>query len=89
MTTEGSGTVRTRATSTQAARLPWWALALPAAAFTALLLLVAGPGQAQASPGRTPAVGRILEHLQQTFVRVQGPLKHPAPQGPFHAKLGS
>ncbi|WP_069172268.1 hypothetical protein [Streptomyces griseus] len=40
-------------------RLPWWAVALPALAFAALLLLVSGPGQAQAAPG-DPAVGRLL-----------------------------
>ncbi|MFD4034830.1 hypothetical protein ACFWVP_31085 [Streptomyces sp. NPDC058637] len=40
-------------------RLPWWAVALPALAFAALLLLIAGPGQAQAATG-DPALGRLL-----------------------------
>ncbi|WP_326696804.1 hypothetical protein OG909_05430 [Streptomyces sp. NBC_01754] len=40
-------------------RLPWWAVVLPALAFAALLLLIAGPGQAQAATG-DPAVGRLL-----------------------------
>ncbi|TVL90705.1 hypothetical protein LRS74_26660 [Streptomyces sp. LX-29] len=30
-------------------RLPWWAVALPAVAFVALLLLIAGPADAQAA----------------------------------------
>ncbi|AEN09156.1 MULTISPECIES: hypothetical protein [unclassified Streptomyces] len=41
------------------ARLPWWAVVLPALAFAALLLLIAGPGQAEAATG-DPAVGRLL-----------------------------
>lgn len=48
--------------------LPWWALALPVAVFTAFLVLLATPGEARAS-GRAPAVERIIEHLQQTFTR--------------------
>ncbi|MER7952743.1 hypothetical protein ABTY59_35670 [Streptomyces sp. NPDC096079] len=47
-------------------RLPWWALVLPAAAFLALLMLMAGPGEAQAATGDA-AVGRVLEHLWQTL----------------------
>lgn len=43
-------------------RLPWWAVALPAVAFGALLLLIAGPGQAHAATG-DPAVGRLLERI--------------------------
>ncbi|MEU1124211.1 hypothetical protein ABZ371_11740 [Streptomyces sp. NPDC005899] len=43
-------------------RLPWWAVVLPALAFAALLLLIAGPGQAQAAAG-DPAVGRLLGRL--------------------------
>ncbi|MFD5035382.1 hypothetical protein ACFVWX_15305 [Streptomyces sp. NPDC058220] len=49
-------------------QLPWWAVALPAVAFAALLLLMAGPGQAHAAAG-DPAVGRILEHIHLTFAR--------------------
>ncbi|MEV8585989.1 hypothetical protein [Streptomyces sp. NPDC051180] len=47
-------------------RLPWWALVLPVAAFAALLLLIAGPGEAHATSG-DPGVGRVLDHLQQTL----------------------
>ncbi|WP_086827672.1 hypothetical protein [Streptomyces sp. NRRL B-24572] len=47
-------------------RLPWWALVLPAAAFLALLVLMAGPGGAEATAGEL-AVGRVLEHLWQTL----------------------
>ncbi|MEU3484026.1 MULTISPECIES: hypothetical protein [Streptomyces] len=47
-------------------RLPWWALALPVAAFGVLLMLIAGPGGAPATPGDL-GVGRVLEQLQQTL----------------------
>ncbi|MFD9872497.1 hypothetical protein ACFXI8_27675 [Streptomyces niveus] len=49
-------------------RLPWWAIALPAIAFAALLLLMAGPGQANATEG-DPGVGRVVHHIQQTLAR--------------------
>ncbi|MDX3851458.1 hypothetical protein [Streptomyces sp. AK02-01A] len=49
-------------------QLPWWAVALPAVAFAALLLLMAGPGQAHAAAD-DPSVGRILEHIQLTLSR--------------------
>ncbi|WP_327711792.1 hypothetical protein OG912_28195 [Streptomyces sp. NBC_00464] len=49
-------------------RLPWWAVALPAVAFGALLLLMAGPGQAQAAAG-DPAVGRLLERIMELLTR--------------------
>ncbi|MET9435439.1 hypothetical protein [Streptomyces sp. NPDC006551] len=47
-------------------RLPWWALALPVAAFIVLFLLIAGPGKAHAIGG-DPAVGHVLERIQQTL----------------------
>ncbi|MFF0424210.1 hypothetical protein [Streptomyces sp. NPDC004520] len=47
-------------------RLPWWALALPAAAFLALLVLMTGSGEAQATAGGL-AFGGVLEHLWQTL----------------------
>ncbi|AOT58231.1 hypothetical protein [Streptomyces fradiae] len=49
-------------------RLPWWAIALPVAAFTALFLLLAGSGQARATEGQ-PAVGRFLEQVRHTVAR--------------------
>ncbi|MFD8689305.1 hypothetical protein [Streptomyces sp. NPDC059651] len=49
-------------------RLPWWAVALPAVAFGALLLLMAGPGQAHAATG-DPAVGRLLERIVALLTR--------------------
>ncbi|NKY15648.1 hypothetical protein [Streptomyces somaliensis] len=48
------------------ARLPWWALALSAAAFAALFLL-AGPGQARAADGE-PAVGRFLDWARHAVI---------------------
>ncbi|WP_329188609.1 hypothetical protein [Actinacidiphila glaucinigra] len=39
-------------------RLPWWALALPALAFAALLALVVGPGATEASAAEP--VGQLL-----------------------------
>ncbi|MFG3142068.1 hypothetical protein ACGFZA_38335 [Streptomyces sp. NPDC048211] len=62
----------TRSTRPDAAgvevRLPWWAVALPAVAFGALLLLMAGPGQAHAATG-DPAVGRLLERIVALLTR--------------------
>lgn len=47
-------------------RLPWWALALPAAAFVAILLLMAGSEGARAPLGDAGA-GRVMERIQQTL----------------------
>ncbi|MFF4174147.1 hypothetical protein [Streptomyces sp. NPDC001744] len=47
-------------------RLPWWALALPAAAFVALLLLVTGPGGTGATASDA-TVGRLLESIRHTL----------------------
>lgn len=49
-------------------RLPWWAIALPAIAFAALLLLMTGSGQANAAAG-DPGVGRVVQQIQQTLAR--------------------
>ncbi|WP_405800289.1 hypothetical protein [Streptomyces sp. NBC_01506] len=49
-------------------RLPWWAVALPAIAFAALLLLMTGSGQANAAAG-DPGVGRVVQQIQQTLAR--------------------
>ncbi|MGW7052094.1 hypothetical protein [Streptomyces sp. NPDC054887] len=47
-------------------RLPWWAVALPMLAFAVLLLLIAGPGEAQAAPG-DPAVTHLVERVRHTL----------------------
>ncbi|MCM1949170.1 hypothetical protein NC315_27935 [Streptomyces sp. G2] len=46
-------------------RLPWWALALPVAAFT-VLLLVTGPGEAAAAGG-DGGMGQLLQRIGQTL----------------------
>lgn len=61
---------RSRATASGVVevRLPWWALALPVLAFCALLMLIAGPGDAHAASG-DPAVGEFFQRVQQTLAR--------------------
>ncbi|MFV0136791.1 hypothetical protein ACLGIH_26920 [Streptomyces sp. HMX87] len=49
-------------------RLPWWALALPALAFAALLVLILNPSEAHAA-GDDPAVAQLLERLWQLITR--------------------
>ncbi|MCZ9346219.1 hypothetical protein NGM37_51775 [Streptomyces sp. TRM76130] len=49
-------------------RLPWWALALPALAFVALLALMADPSQAHAAAGR-PALAHLLEQARHLLER--------------------
>ncbi|MEU3529510.1 hypothetical protein AB0E62_37665 [Streptomyces sp. NPDC038707] len=49
-------------------RLPWWALALPALAFVALLALILNPSEAHAAGG-DPAIARLLERVQQLAAR--------------------
>ncbi|MGW0839725.1 hypothetical protein ACWD26_06140 [Streptomyces sp. NPDC002787] len=53
-------------TSTVHIRLPWWAVALPALGFVALLLLILNPAQAQAASG-DPAIAHLLERIQQAL----------------------
>ncbi|MFJ4961910.1 hypothetical protein ACIP6P_05545 [Streptomyces sp. NPDC088729] len=48
-------------------RLPWWAVALPAVAFAALLLLMSSPGRAHAATD--PAVGQLVERSLQLLSR--------------------
>ncbi|MEV5440351.1 hypothetical protein AB0K80_30735 [Streptomyces sp. NPDC052682] len=48
--------------------LPWWALALPALAFVALLALILDPSDAHAAAG-DPVITRLLQHLQQLTAR--------------------
>ncbi|MEV4881471.1 hypothetical protein [Streptomyces cyaneofuscatus] len=49
-------------------RLPWWAVALPAVAFAALLLMIMSPGQAQAATA-DPALGQLIERTLHLFAR--------------------
>ncbi|MER7841985.1 hypothetical protein ABTY98_40405 [Streptomyces sp. NPDC096040] len=49
-------------------RLPWWALALPALAFVALLVLILNPADAHATTG-DPAVTHLVERVQQIVTR--------------------
>ncbi|MFJ2651767.1 hypothetical protein ACIO1C_34210 [Streptomyces sp. NPDC087420] len=54
---------RPRTADTLPVRLPWWALALPAVAFSVLLVLMAGPGEAQAAT-TDPGIARILDLMR-------------------------
>ncbi|MGW0500305.1 hypothetical protein ACWD0Z_34190 [Streptomyces sp. NPDC003007] len=49
-------------------RLPWWALALPVLAFTALLALILNASDAHAATGG-PAIAHLLERVQQLTTR--------------------
>ncbi|GGY36297.1 hypothetical protein [Streptomyces djakartensis] len=49
-------------------RLPWWALALPALAFAALLALILNPSDAHAATG-DPALTHLLERVQRLMSR--------------------
>ncbi|MGW3207528.1 hypothetical protein [Streptomyces sp. NPDC001135] len=49
-------------------RLPWWALALPALAFTALLVLILNPSDAHAASS-DPAITHLVERAQQLLAR--------------------
>ncbi|MEV0243645.1 hypothetical protein AB0I06_27550 [Streptomyces sp. NPDC050674] len=51
-----------------AGRLPWWALALPVLAFTALLALILNPSGAHAATG-DPAITQLFERLQELTAR--------------------
>ncbi|MDI3387483.1 hypothetical protein QIS99_14925 [Streptomyces sp. B-S-A8] len=48
------------------AELPWWALALPTAAFVVLLSLVLDPADAHAVSGRVPLLD-VLVQLRQAL----------------------
>lgn len=49
-------------------RLPWWALALPALAFIALLALILNPSDARAASG-DPAITHLFERAHQLLTR--------------------
>ncbi|WP_175408730.1 hypothetical protein [Streptomyces sp. TRM64462] len=68
-TTRTAGTAGTARATGVDVRLPWWALALPVAAFAALFVLLAGPADAARATGGEPAVGRVLEQIQHTLTR--------------------
>ncbi|ANP54230.1 hypothetical protein J2Z21_006409 [Streptomyces griseochromogenes] len=55
-------------TSSVDIRLPWWALALPALAFIALLALILNPSDAHAASG-DPAITHLFERVQQLLAR--------------------
>jgi hypothetical protein len=50
------------------ARLPWWAIALPVIAFTALALL-SGPPDAHAAGSAPSGLDRIVFRVQEILVR--------------------
>ncbi|EGE45322.1 hypothetical protein GTY83_30160 [Streptomyces sp. SID4928] len=50
-------------------RLPWWAVALPAVAFAALLLMIIAPGEARAATPGDPALGQLIERALQLLSR--------------------
>ncbi|MEG8280079.1 hypothetical protein [Streptomyces sp. AHA2] len=54
--------------ATADSRLPWWALALPVLAFTALLALILNPSDAHAAAG-DPAMSRLFERIGQLISR--------------------
>ncbi|MFK4071431.1 hypothetical protein [Streptomyces sp. NPDC029674] len=49
-------------------QLPWWAIALPAIAFAALLLLILNPVDAHAATSE-PAVTHLLERIRTLVLR--------------------
>jgi type VI protein secretion system component VasF len=57
-----------RASASVEIQLPWWAIALPAIAFAALLLLILNPADAHAASG-DPMVTHVLERIQETVFR--------------------
>ncbi|MFF2963383.1 hypothetical protein ACFVT1_31735 [Streptomyces sp. NPDC057963] len=50
------------ATGSVEVRLPWWAIALPAIAFAALLLLIVGSEDTSVATA-DPAIGRLFERI--------------------------
>ncbi|MEV6319164.1 hypothetical protein [Streptomyces sp. NPDC051776] len=53
-------------------RLPWWAIALPAVAFAALLLLIAGPAEAHAAAGPQPVLVHALDRAREILLHQLG-----------------
>ena len=48
-------------------QLPWWAIALPSAAFVGLLLLILNPADAHAASSR-PALTHVVQSLQHSLL---------------------
>ncbi|MGA4842810.1 hypothetical protein [Streptomyces sp. G45] len=49
-------------------QLPWWAIALPAIAFAALLLLILNPADAHAATGGgEPFLAHVLDRIQSVL----------------------
>lgn len=48
-------------------RLPWWAIALPAVVFAALLLLLVGPSDAQAADAGTGHLAQFVATLRDSI----------------------
>ncbi|WP_030684234.1 hypothetical protein [Streptomyces sp. NRRL B-1347] len=51
-------------------QLPWWAIALPAIAFAALLLLILNPVDAHAASGE-PVVTHLFERVKAVLAALQ------------------
>jgi hypothetical protein len=63
-----SSTRSRRARTRDGARLPWWAVALPALVFCALLTLILTGGDAGAAQRGAEPLARLLERLQQALL---------------------
>ncbi|CAM5536711.1 putative protein OS=Streptomyces alboniger OX=132473 GN=CP975_07555 PE=4 SV=1 [Streptomyces alboniger] len=50
-------------------QLPWWAIAAPAVAFAALLLLILNPVDAHAATSE-PVLANLLEHVRAMVQRM-------------------
>ncbi|MEW2132477.1 hypothetical protein [Streptomyces sp. NPDC005435] len=55
-------------TGVDGTRLPWWALALPVLAFTALLALILNPSEAHAATD-APMLAHLIEQIRALLVR--------------------
>ncbi|MBQ0986737.1 hypothetical protein KBZ10_19920 [Streptomyces sp. F63] len=54
------------------ARLPWWAVVLPAVAFAVLLALITSAQDAQAAAGAPTGLRQLLDLLRNTLFRGLG-----------------
>ncbi|MFT2014508.1 hypothetical protein ACMA1D_01475 [Streptomyces sp. 796.1] len=51
-------------------RLPWWAIALPAVVFAALLLMLVGPADAHAADSGSSHVAQFAAMLRDSIVHL-------------------